>query len=154
MDEEITSEFQDDLPTDGISDRWGAAADAGFVPVPNSLLRAQYKLGLSSNDVVVLLNLLLHWWHRDRLPFPRSTAIASRTGLNVRTVQRSLRVMQAKGLITRVRIKNEPDRYDLTGLRTELEQFARADLWHRPEMIRRSTDGQTNGEAGRPNPVT
>lgn len=137
------------LPTDTVLDRWGDAASTGFIPVPNTLVRAQAKLGLSANDLVVLLNILLHWWHRDRLPHPRSTAIAMRSGLSLRTVQRSLRDLQEKGLITRIRGTKIPTRYDLKGLRAALAKETRRDRWYRPGIVQSKSPGDDFGaEAG------
>jgi DNA-binding transcriptional regulator YhcF (GntR family) len=134
------------LPVDSIASRWGDAASAGFTPVPNTLMRAQAKLGLSPTEIVVLLNILLHWWERDRMPFPSTPAIAKRSGLSVRTVQRGLRSLEKKGLIGRVRARNEQNRnkrahYDLDGLRDALAKFAVSDVWHRPNIVRQALAG-------------
>jgi hypothetical protein len=119
-------------PAETAAQRWGAAADAGFTLLPNTLLRAQGKLGLSANDVVVLANILMHWWHRDQLPYPRAQAIANRSGLGLRTVQRSIRELVGKGLLTRVPGAART-RYSLEGLRSALEKLAPGDAWYRPQ---------------------
>lgn len=155
MIDENKSGILDEFTPDTVRDRWGEAVDAGFVPVPNMLLRAQAKLKLSPTTVIVLLNIMLHWWQRDRLPFPRSTAIAKRSGLSLRTVQRSIRDLEKKGLIARVRNgRKGPARYDLTGLRKLLEEQAREDSWYRPEKVRNASKDRRIGEAERPNLVT
>lgn len=122
------------LPVDTIAERWGPAVDAGFVAVPNALVRAQDKLGLSPTDLVVLLNILMHWWHRDRRPTPRSTAIAKRSGIGHRTVQRSLKKLEKTGLLQRVRVAKDRTEYSLDGLRDQLAIQARSDVWYRPEL--------------------
>jgi DNA-binding transcriptional regulator YhcF (GntR family) len=162
-------EDADLLPVDTVAERWGDAITAGFTPVPNALLRAQAKLGLSANDIVVLLNILMHWWHRDRLPYPRPLAIAKRSGLQIRTVQRSLRSLEEKGLITRLRTRtkvvveeNVPKefrraraRYDLSGLREKLVTAARGDVWYRPAVVAHTPDGnRAKEQVGNPNPGT
>ena len=129
------------LPTGTVSERWGEAVDAGFIPLPNVLVRVQARLGLSANDMVVVLNILLHWWHLDRLPYPRSTAIAKRSGLGLRTVQRSLGRLEKKGLITRVRGPIGRTRYDPAGLREALARLARGDVWRRPGLVRKEGAG-------------
>ena len=123
------------LPVDTIAERWGPAVDAGFLAVPNILVRAQDKLGLTPNDLVVVLNIILHWWHRDRRPTPRSTAIAKRTGLGPRTVQRSLKKLERKGLISRVRVSRDRTEYNLEGLISQLAAEARSDVWYRPDLL-------------------
>lgn len=87
--------------TERAVEKWEAAADAGFQTLPDILLRKQVELGLSPTDMLVLINVTMHWWYKDQLPFPRSTTIADRMGVDARTVQRSIRKMQDLGLIER-----------------------------------------------------
>ena len=151
---EIIDDFEELSPVDTVAERWGAAVASGFTVVPNSLLRAQSELGLTAVDVVVLLNLLVHWWHRDRLPFPRTNAIAKRTGLSNRTIQRSLKELQGKGLVRKLRGADDRTRYELDGLQKALSSYATRDPWYRPHLIR-ATPGETrNSEApeGHPSP--
>lgn len=86
-----------------VKQKWqGAVSEgSGFVAVPMSLLRLQAKLKLTPTDMLVLVNLLAHWWDPARAVFPRSTTIASRMGVAKRTVQRSTRKMIKAGLIER-----------------------------------------------------
>ena len=79
--------------------KWGLAGRAGFQILPDVLLKNQVALGLDNTDVVVLINLTMHWWYEDIKPFPRTTTIAKRMGCGVRTVQRSFLKMQNLGLI-------------------------------------------------------
>ncbi len=127
---------EEPLPVDTIAERWGDAVASGFTVVPNSLIRAQVGLGLTPNDIVVLLNILVHWWHSDRLPFPRTSVIAKRTGLRQRTVQRSLKTLRKKGLVVKIRGADQRSRFDLDGLRTALSKHAINDPWHRPNKVR------------------
>jgi predicted transcriptional regulator len=147
----VTDDLDREPPrAETVAQRWGEAAMAGFMPVPNSLMRAQAKLKLTVTQMVVLLNLLLHWWHSERMPFPSTPAIAKRSGLSVRTVQRSLRELEKKGLIARVRGRPQYDgtryenmraRYDLTGLRDQLSELAQKDVWYRPDVVRQAPAG-------------
>lgn len=86
-----------------VKEKWqGAVTDgSGFVAIPISLLRLQTKLKLTATDMVVLVNLLAHWWDPARAVFPRSTTIATRMGVAKRTVQRSTQKMISAGLIDR-----------------------------------------------------
>jgi DNA-binding transcriptional ArsR family regulator len=115
-------------------------------------LRAQEKLGLSPTDLIVLLNILMHWWHRDRRPTPRSTAIAKRSGIGHRTVQRSLRRLEKLGLVERIRVAKDKTEYKLDGLRDRLAIQARSDVWYRPEFSRRVPDNEFGAGAGLQNP--
>ncbi|QRF63403.1 helix-turn-helix domain-containing protein [Variovorax paradoxus] len=114
-----------------LQEKWGQALGRGFVVIPLELLRRQSELGLADNDLVVLLNLLSHWWYADDRPYPRTATIATRMGASPRTVQRCLDKLEKKGLIARVKGqvtmkgKNQTvTRYDLQGTVTRLKGFA------------------------------
>ncbi|MEO5493030.1 MAG: helix-turn-helix domain-containing protein [Sphingomonas sp.] len=107
LSEKITSELHGSDDTEPlpvtIKDKWqGAVTEgSGFVAIPMTLLRLQTKLKLTATDMVVLINLLAHWWDPARAVFPRSATIASRMGVAKRTVQRSTQKMVKAGLIDR-----------------------------------------------------
>lgn len=86
-----------------IKEKWQGAvtAGSGFVAVPVALLRLQSKYGLTPTDMLVLINLLAHWWDPARAAYPRSTTIAKRMGVDKRTVQRATHKLQQAGLLTR-----------------------------------------------------
>jgi Helix-turn-helix domain len=84
-------------------EKWGDALNAGFQLVPDVLLKHQSRLGLSPVDLAVLLNVLMHWWFAEQLPFPETFLIARRMGVGQRTVQRSLQRLEQLGLIERVK---------------------------------------------------
>ena len=88
-----------------IYEKYGESSVAGFQAVPDLLFKHQYHLGLSPTDVVVLLNVLMHWWYPHKKPFPRPQTIAKRMGVNPRTVQRSLNSLEKLGIIDRERKK-------------------------------------------------
>jgi len=115
------------------SAKWGAALDAGFQIVPNVLIRAQSKLGLDPLDLAILLNITLHWWDTRDLPYPRTSMIANRVGVSVRTVERRLERMQNDHLLVRHPPERTKDglavrRFDLSGLVQRLQKFAQKNL--------------------------
>lgn len=81
--------------------KWGEAARAGFQAIPDLLFKHQDTLNLTPTELVVLLNVLMHWWYRDQKPFPRPTTIARRMGSTVRTVQRAIAKLEGAGLLIR-----------------------------------------------------
>ena len=115
-----------------IRDRWGTSITtgaAGFTAVPSVLIRYQSTIELSSTELVVLLNLITHWWRADELPYVRPTTIASRMGLDRRTVERALQSLEARGLIRRLPGESGKDkltirRFDLSGLVNMLTAIA------------------------------
>jgi len=86
-----------------IKDKWQGAVTqgSGFVAVPVALLRLQSKYGLTPTDMLVLINLLAHWWDPARAVYPRSTTIAKRMGVDKRTVQRATHKLEKAGLLSR-----------------------------------------------------
>jgi DNA-binding MarR family transcriptional regulator len=105
-----------------VKERWqGAVAEgSGFVAVPLSLLRMQGTLKLTATDMVVLVNLLVHWWDPNRAVFPRSTTIAKRMGVTTRTVQRATDKMVRAGLLERKRAADGKRLFQFTSLAARL----------------------------------
>lgn len=100
----------------------------GYQLVPDVLVRHQTRLGLSCTEMIVLLNILMHWWESEpeHLPHPRPDQIARRMGTSVRTVQRSIEKMGRAGLIEWMPSeRNEKGlsirRFKLEGLLQELQ---------------------------------
>jgi len=109
-----------------LQEKWGSAIEGGFQLIPNVLIRAQKQLGLDAVDVLVLLNLNLHWWSPASLPFPRPAMIANRMGVSKRTIERRLQRLAENGFIERlppIRQKSGPRvrPYRLTGLVKRLQ---------------------------------
>jgi hypothetical protein len=109
--------------------KWGKAVIAlGFSVLPTLLFKAQRRLGLSSNQLIVLLHLAEHWWERDRLPFPEKATLADRMNLSARQVQRYLTELETAGFITRIERfaahkGQQSNSYDLSGLVNKLAKL-------------------------------
>ena len=116
--------------------------ETGFTAVPDILIRSQGQLKLSSTEMMVLLNILLHWWRDDEWPYPRISTIGDRMGVNRRTVERAVRSLQEKGLVRHGRSEGMGGgpvarRFDLSGLVDVLR--SRAARWRTEHA---STEGQ------------
>jgi DNA-binding MarR family transcriptional regulator len=107
--------------------KWGDAIDAGFQVLPDALVKYQYALELTPIDLVVLINLTMHWWYADSLPFPTTVTIGKRMGASPRSVQRSLQRLESLGHIKRVRRPGQRTAFDLSPLATRLKKLARHD---------------------------
>lgn len=101
-------------------------ATSGFQPLPDVLLFNQAELGVKSEDLNVLLNILAHWYLPDRMPYPRPHTIAKRMGVSLRTVQRSMTRLRRLGMIAKG-AKNEDGRtaIDVTPLLDKLRPYAK-----------------------------
>jgi DNA-binding MarR family transcriptional regulator len=104
--------------------RYGNVASAGFQPLPDVLLFHQADLGLKSEDLNVLLNILAHWYHPESMPYLRTTTIAKRMGVSSRSVQRSILRLREKGLVARGEDTREGERFDITPLLQRLKPYA------------------------------
>jgi DNA replication protein DnaD len=117
--------------TSSVFAKWGEAANAGFQSIPDVLLKNQSKLNLSATDMLVLLNITMHWWYPKQRPFPRSTTIAGRMKVEARTVQRALATLKERGLLVKVRetSRDGVERVvcDLSGLVKRLAMLAKKD---------------------------
>ena len=135
--------------TDQFAEKWGEAAKAGFLMVPDVLLKNQAALGLNPTEMVVVLNICMHWWYAERLPFPRTSTIARRMKMERRTIQRALRSLQDRGLILKVPPGASRDvqapadwgGWDLSGLVARLEGLAKSD----PSYLRRTVQVSDSG---------
>lgn len=96
--------------------------------LPDLLLKHQHRLDLTAVDLVVLINITLHWWEPERNPFPRSSTIATRMGVDVRTVQRSLGRLEQRGIIARLGRSERSAEYDLSPLVAKLSELAQHDV--------------------------
>ena len=129
---ERTKTVQSPQRRTSITDKWGRALAGGQV-IPNVLVRAQAHLGLDAVDVVVLLNMNMHWWQKGDFPFPRPTIIAKRMGVSKRTVERRIEKLVKAGLLERLPLTKEGKlrRYKLEGLVNRLQDAAEIGLIQR-----------------------
>lgn len=114
--------------------KWGHAVTSGrngFQTLPDALLRNQRRLGLNCTDMVVLVNITMHWWEQrpDRMPHPRPEQIAKRIGTTARTVQRSINRLTKAGLVKWLKARPNEDGlavrpFDVSGLVNALHRFA------------------------------
>lgn len=87
-------------------EKWGdGGLCLGWTAVPSALIFLQSRLGLTSTDINVLLNLMIHWWKPDDKIYPSQDSIANRIGVSKRTVQRTLDRLVEMGLIEVIQTK-------------------------------------------------
>jgi hypothetical protein len=84
-------------------DKWSPQVlKLGYTALPNLLLRAQAKLGITPPQFNVLAQLCEHWWEADKHPYPAKDTIARRMGKSPRQVQRYITELEEADLIKRV----------------------------------------------------
>jgi predicted transcriptional regulator len=111
-------------------DRWSdAVMERGHTIIPTILFWGQAKLGLTPDELNVLLQIISHWFYGGNDPHPSKDRIAERMRKHPRTVQAYLTSLEDKGFITRVeRFKpnkgQDANGYDLSGLVAKLQAIA------------------------------
>jgi len=94
--------------------KWGLeVTKLGFQIVPDAIFKYQAVLGrdengstqaVSSPELVVLLNVLMHWWTRETIAFPSPQAIATRIGIDRRSVDRAVDGLVKKMILKKDRV--------------------------------------------------
>jgi predicted transcriptional regulator len=125
---------EEDQPRPAVKTKWGDAVTGGrngYQILPDALLRNQRRLGLTCTEMMVLINVLMHWWETapTRMPHPRPEQIARRMDASTRTVQRALERLCELGLLASMKSERLPGgptirRYDVSGLKKKLREFA------------------------------
>jgi DNA-binding CsgD family transcriptional regulator len=111
-------------------DLWShAIIERGYSVVPIILLWGQARLGLTPDEMNVLLQIISHRWFAGSDPHPSKETIAERMGKHPRTVQAYLTSLERKGFLRRVqRYKphkgQDTNGYDLSGLIQKLNAIA------------------------------
>lgn len=115
-----------------IEQRWGKdLVAAGWTAIPNAIFECSQQLGLKTLDVVIIVHLAGYWWHAGNDPFPTKQTLATKIGVEPRTIQRAIAALEKKGYITRhARASkvggNLANSYSFEGLIEAVKPFAQA----------------------------
>lgn len=110
--------------------KWGKKVmKLGFCIFPSMLLKAQARLGLSAQQLAVLLQIIDHWWEPNRWPYPSKKTLAGRLSLSDKQIQRHIVELEKGGFLKRIpryasnhkgKLSNQ---YDLSGLVEKLKKL-------------------------------
>lgn len=82
--------------------KWTATLmKAGWTVLPNVIFERQQALGLDAIDINIILHIASYWWTPEGKPFPSKKTIAAAMGVEPRTVQRRIAMMETAKLIRR-----------------------------------------------------
>lgn len=116
--------------SDNFNEKWGEEVSSnGWVALPTLLVFSQKILNINATEMNVLINLLMHWWDKEKHPYPSQSAIANRMGVSVRTVQRTIDSLIKKKIIEKQRssvfnpVFKGRNIYNLTPLVTHLKNI-------------------------------
>ena len=73
----------------------------GYTALPNILLRAQKRLGISTTQFNIIAQLLSYWFDPARPPFPSKRELAQRMGITEQTLRINIKALELKGLVVR-----------------------------------------------------
>jgi hypothetical protein len=109
--------------------KWGKAViGLGFTIMPSLIFKAQARLGLSPVQLIVLLHMADHWWHKEQFPFPSKATLGERMHLSPRQIQRYITELENGGFIKRIprfagHNGQKSNEYDLSGLVAKLKKL-------------------------------
>lgn len=121
---------EDFIPEHRVEARWSRAVLAhGYTILPALLINGQRKLGLTPDEMNVVLHLAYHWRTAGHDPFPTKKRIAGLMGKSDKQVQRYFQSLEEKGLVQRVKRMSSSrgqmsNSYDLSGLIVRLRELA------------------------------
>ena len=110
--------------------KWKTALDKNYAVVPSVLLRNLPGLGIRALELAVLVMLIDFWWKPTDMPWPAKAKLAQMLGVSEKTVQRAIKRLINRGLITsEARYRSHggqtSNRYDLNPLVDRLEAVVR-----------------------------
>ncbi|NSZ03174.1 helix-turn-helix domain-containing protein [Agrobacterium tumefaciens] len=83
----------------------------GYTGVPNILVRAQSRLGISTTQFNIVVQLLSYWIDPTRPPFPPKRDLAQRMSITQQTLRINIKALEEKGYISRVQQKTAAGDY-------------------------------------------
>lgn len=91
--------------------KWGK--DFSFTQIPNTLIYCQGHLGLTDRELVILIQLISHWFSAYKNPYPGIKRLGAYSGKCYSTVQGSLMELEKKGFLFRDERPGTSNMYDL-----------------------------------------
>lgn len=122
-------------PNRKVAARWTPRLGEHFCAVSSYFLANYHRLkphdgarGLNSSEVMLIVHLIDHKWD-ERAPYPSLKKIATRMGLDVRSVRGIVKRLEELGYLQRVLSQSGgPSKYKLEGLFAALEKLMDADV--------------------------
>lgn len=79
---------------------WGNILDEGFTSVPNILLRYRHNIGIKSQHLALIIDIMSFKWDTEN-PFPSYSTLARRAGVAERTIKRMTQDLEELDLLIR-----------------------------------------------------
>lgn len=79
-----------------------AFTEAGYTMIPNALIEAKVRLGISHLEMDILVNVI--YFIRPQGYFPNFKHLADRVGIEKRSLRRSFEALEKKGILKRERM--------------------------------------------------
>lgn len=79
---------------------WGEILDEGFTSVPNILLRYRTNLGIKPKHLSLIIDIMSFKWDAEN-PFPSYTTLATRAGMEERSIKRTMQELEELKLLVR-----------------------------------------------------
>ena len=79
---------------------WGDILDEGFTTVPNILLRYRKNLNIKPKHLTLIIDIMSFKWDSEN-PFPSYSTLATRAGMDERSVKRTMQELEELDLLIR-----------------------------------------------------
>ena len=76
--------------------------DHGYTGLPNILMRAQARLGISTTQFNIIAQLMSYWIDPSNPPWPKKRDLAQRMSITEQTVRINIKALEEAGLVERV----------------------------------------------------
>jgi hypothetical protein len=111
---------------------WGdGVLDAGFCQVPNLVLDHQSELGLSNDELTLVIH-VLKYKHNATDPYPKNKTIADKMGTSERTLERYISSLKSKGYLERSQINEWSHSWSFAPLLRRLRDMSPGDKYDTP----------------------
>lgn len=114
---------------------WGGTAKRGWTPVARIFLRNYTAMGISSDEAMLVIQILDFAWGKNHMPFPKVETLASFMGLHAKTVRTYIKNLRDKGFL-QTRLRNgRSNEYDFSPLFARLRQLSGEAATYEHEMV-------------------
>jgi DNA-binding MarR family transcriptional regulator len=110
------------------ANKWSSAIEEhGYTNIPNLLLFKRKALGITPNELLVIMCIESFRWDR-RDPWPSEASISKRAHISTRSVRRLISSLESKQLVTRAHRRGQTNIYQMSPLIRKLDQYAISSL--------------------------
>lgn len=129
--------------------RWGIPYDQGFTVIPNIILKNYARLGITTNEMMLVIHLASYKHEaQNSEAYPSLRALAYETGKSIRQIQRILRSLESKGMLRIVHQNGSVSIYDFTPLAQKCHELAQEEPCQKCHPLTKMSGGDDKNVRG------